>query len=138
VYAVKRHLRSTFEDSELIKNVQVNSKLCEACINGKKSRQKFEKHKNKENIERPLFVIHSDVCGLITPSTIDNKNYYVVFIDQYTHYCVTYLITYKSDVIFVFKDFVAKSEAHFNLKMVNLYIDNGREYLSNEMREFCV
>jgi len=22
--------------------------------------------------------------------------------------------------------------------MVNLYIDNGREYLSNEMKEFCV
>jgi len=41
-------------------------------------------------------------------------------------------------VFFAFKDFVAKSEAHFNLKMVNLYIDNGREYLSNEMREFCV
>lgn len=62
-----------------------------------------------------------------------NKNYYVVFIDQYTHYCVTYLITYKSDVFFVFKDFVAKSEAHFNLKMVNLYIDIGREYFSNEI-----
>jgi len=117
-----------FEDSELIKNVQVkSSKLCEACINGKQSRLKFEKHKNKENIERPLFVIQSDVCGPITLSTIDNKNLYVVFIDQYTHYCVTYLITYKSDVFFVFKDFVAKSVAHFNLKMVNLYIDNGRE-----------
>jgi len=24
------------------------------------------------------------------------------------------------------------------LKIVNLYIDNGREYLSNEMRQFCV
>jgi len=26
----------------------------------------------------------------------------------------------------------------FNLNIVNLYIDNGREYLSNEMKEFCV
>lgn len=38
----------------------------------------------------------------------------------------------------MFKNFIAKSEAHFNLKIVNLYIDNGGEYLSNEMREFCV
>jgi len=38
----------------------------------------------------------------------------------------------------MFQDFVAKSEAHFNLKVVYLYIDNGREYLSNEMRQFCV
>jgi len=50
----------------------------------------------------------SDVCGTITPSTIDIKNYYEVFIDQFTHYCVTYLITYKSEVIFVFKDLVEK------------------------------
>jgi len=83
-------------------------------------------------------VVHSDVCGPITPSTINEKNYYVIFVDQYTHYCVTYLIKNKSDVFDMFKDFLAKSEAHFNLKMVNLYIDNGREYLSNGMREFCV
>jgi len=38
----------------------------------------------------------------------------------------------------MFKDFVAKCEAHFNLKTVNLYIDNGREYLSNVIRQFCV
>lgn len=60
-----------FEDGELIKNVQVNcNELCEACIKGKQSRLKFEKQKNKENIKRPLFVIHFDVCGPIIPSTI--------------------------------------------------------------------
>jgi len=111
--------------------VRWQPELCEACISGEQSN-------NKENIDRPLFVVHSDVCGPITSSTIDNKNYCVVFIDQFTIYCVTYLITYKSDVFFVFKDFVSKIEAHFNLKMVHLYIDNGMEYLSNEMREFCV
>ncbi|CAD7082063.1 unnamed protein product [Hermetia illucens] len=35
------------------------------------------------------------------------------------------------------KDFVAKSEAHFDLKVVNLYSDNGGEYLSNEMKDYC-
>ena len=61
-----------------------------------------------------------------------------MFIDKYTHYCVTYLITYKSDVFSVFKDFIAKSEAHFSLKVSNLYYDNGREYLSNKMKDYCV
>ncbi|CAD7087797.1 unnamed protein product [Hermetia illucens] len=35
------------------------------------------------------------------------------------------------------KDFVAKTEAHFDLKVVNLYSDNGGEYLSNEMKDYC-
>jgi transposase InsO family protein len=67
--------------------------------------------------------------------TVDGKNYFVTFID--THYTVVYLITYKSDVFPMFKDFVAKCEAHFNLKIVNLYCDNGREHLSNEYKDFC-
>lgn len=69
---------------------------------------------------------------------INNKKYFVLFIDQFTHYCVTYLITYKSDVFSVFRDFVAKSEALFNSKVINLYCDNGREYLPNEMKDYCV
>jgi len=133
---IKRH--NMFEDSHLLKNVQINNEICEPCVNGKQCRLPFEKSKNKIYIRRPLFIIHSDVCGPITPSTVDGKSYYVVFIDQYTHYCVTYLLAYKSDIFAMFKDFIAKSEAHFSLKVANLYIDNGREYLSNEMRQFCV
>ena len=126
-----------FDDIDILKNIQIDNKLCEACINGKQSKLPFNKFKNKDYIKRPLFIIHSDVCGPITPPTIDGKNYYVIFVDQFTHYCVTYLVTYKSDVFTMFKDFVSKSEAHFNFKVVNFYIDNGREYLSNEMREYC-
>lgn len=93
--------------------------------------------KDKEYIQRPLFVAHSDVCGPITPSTIDEKNYFVNFIDDYTHYTVTYLMSKKSEVYTCFKDYVAKSEVLFNTKLVHLYCDNGREYLSGEMKEFC-
>jgi len=104
-----------FEDVELVKFIKFNNELCEACINGKQARLPFEKIKNKEYIKRHLIIIHSDVCGPITPSSIDGRNYYVIFVDQYTHYCVTYLMTYKSVVFNFFKDFIAKSEAHFNL-----------------------
>ena len=98
----------------------------------------FNKNKDKSYIERPLFIVDSDVCGPITPSNIDNKSYFVMFIDEFTHYCVTYLLTYKSDVFSIFKDFIAKNEAHFNLKVVNLDCDNDREYLSIEMKDSCV
>ncbi|CAK9796153.1 Copia protein [Anthophora plagiata] len=126
------------DDIEYIEKVIPTNNLCEACINGKQARLPFEKAKDKIHIKRPLFIVHSDVCGPITPSTINDKNYFVLFVDEFTHYCVIHLITYKSDIFSVFQDFVAKSEAHFNLKIVNLYCDNGREYLSNEMKDYCV
>ena len=130
--------KQMINDLGQIEKVTPNDNLCEPCINGKQARLPFEKVKDKRYVRRPLFIVHSDVCGPITPTTIDNKNYFVLFVDEFTHYCVSYLITYKSDVFSIFKDFIAKSEAHFNLKVVNLYCDNGREYLSNEMKDYCV
>lgn len=43
----------------------------------------------------------------------------------------------KSEVVTCFRDYVNKSEAHFNLKVIHLYCDNGREYLSGEIKDFC-
>lgn len=64
-----------FCDNNILANVNPTNEMCEACLNGKQARLRFEKRKNKEHITRPLFVIHSDVCGPITPVSIDDKNY---------------------------------------------------------------
>jgi len=74
----------------LLTNVNPVNDLSEACIRGKQTRLRFEMVKNKDHINRPLFVVHSDVWSDNT-SNINKKNYYVVFIDQYTHYRETYL-----------------------------------------------
>lgn len=91
----------------------------------------FNQIKDKILIKRPLFIVHSDVCGSITPLTIDNKNYFVLLVDQYTHYCYSQI-----GRVLCFKDFVAKSETKCNLKLVNLYCDNGEEYFSTEMKKY--
>ena len=72
-------------DITQIENVTIDESLCEACINGKQKRLPFNKNKYKSYIERPLFIVRSDVCGPITPSTIDNKNYFVMFIDIFNN-----------------------------------------------------
>lgn len=77
--------------------------------------------------------MHSDVCGPILPGTPSGKKYFVTFVDDFTHYCVVYLIREKTEVFQVFKDYVPKCEAHFNTKIEFLYSDNGGEYLSLEM-----
>lgn len=127
-------------DSKIFDNLVIPSdELCEPCILGKQARLPFAKSKDKSNNNnRPLFIIHSDVCGPIKPSTVDDKNYFVTFIDDFTHYTVTYLMYAKSEVLKCFQDFVAKSENLFNHKVTNLYCDNGREYLSNEFKDYCV
>lgn len=87
---IKRN--SLFEDVDIIKKIKCNDGLCEACVMGKQCKLPFNERKDKSHITRPLFQIHSDVCGPISPSTTNQKKYFVTFIDQFTHYCVTYLI----------------------------------------------
>lgn len=133
---IKRNKLS--DESKLLDKIEPTNKICEGCIFGKQARLPFAKAKNKTHVNRPLFIIHTDVCGPIKPTTINDKNYFVAFIDDYTHYTVTYLITYKSDVFTAFKDYAAKSEVHFNLKIAYIYCDNGTEYLSTDFKSYCV
>ncbi len=125
-------------DVNLIGSISVYDDLCEACIAGKQARKPFNYFKDKSYVKRPLFIVHSDVCGPITPTAMEGQKYFVTFIDEHTHYCVVYLLTRKCDVFAAFKDFLGKAEAHFNLKLVNLYCDNGGEYLSGEMKDYFV
>lgn len=134
---IQLKMKELAEDSICLNNVNPLEFLCESCIQGKQARLPFAKNKNKIHIQRPLYIVHSDICGPITPPTINQKNYFVNFIDEYTHYTVTYLMSHKSELIIYFKDYIEKAESNINSKVVHLYCDNGREYLSNEMKEFC-
>lgn len=128
---MKRH--NMAQDIEIIRNVHSDNNLCEPCIMGKQCRKPFNASKERK-INRPIFEIHSDVAEI--PNSIDNKKYYVTFIDRFSHYCAVYLMSNKSEVFHHFKDYKAKVEALFKDKIIYLYCDNGGEYLSKEMMDF--
>lgn len=58
----------------------------------KQARLPFKNMNNKNNIEKPFFIVHSDVCSPIN-YIVNGKNSFVTFVDSYTHYCVTYLFS---------------------------------------------
>lgn len=80
-----------------------HAKDCEVCIQGKQTKLPFHKHKDKST-KRPLEVIHSDVCGPITPSTWDNKGYYMTIIDDFTHFGMVFFLEHKSKVFKYFQE----------------------------------
>lgn len=74
-------------DKNTIKNIKLESQICEACIQGRQVRLPSKGSKDKSYIKSPLSNVHSDICGPITSTTVDNNNYFFIFIDEYTHYC---------------------------------------------------
>lgn len=109
---IKMH--DLYESKELVSIVPPDDYLCEPCIYGKQHRLPFAVAKDRSHVTRPLFCIHSDVCGKILPNTIDGYSYFISFIDEFTHYAVIYLLKHKSEGFDAFKDYVGKSESHFN------------------------
>ena len=54
--------------------------------------------KSPEQANMLLEVIHSDVCGPMQAHTYSGKRYFVTFVDEYSHYCMVFLLKNKSEV----------------------------------------
>lgn len=108
---------------------------CVACKKGRMVRRRFGS-RMKYKATRVLEVIHSDVCQLSHPSR-DGHKYFVSFIDDYSKHSVVYQIKRKSEVFESFVHFVKQAERETGERIVDLRSDNGGEYVSHRMQEWC-
>lgn len=109
--------------------------FCKVCIEAKQVRLPF--NSKRERATKPLQIIHSDVCGPIDPPTYDGKKYFLTCVDDYTHFTKVYLLASKSEVFEFIKEYVNEAESHFNLRAVKLRCDNGGEYKSSGLQQWC-
>lgn len=112
-----------------------NNSVCEPCLLGKMTRQPFNRQGRRAT--RPLELVHTDVCGPITPLTEEGYKYFLTFIDDYTHFVWVYLLSNKSEVFDKFKHYYFHASNHFNANILKLRSDNGGEYVSRQFQEFC-
>lgn len=117
---------SDFKNLELICSVCAQAKMCRKPHNTVRQRA-----------TRPLQIVHSDVCGPIDPPTFDGKCYFLVVIDDFTHYCEVYLLEKKSEVFEHLKAYIQKSENSHQLKVSKIRCDNGGEYSSLKLKSWC-
>ena len=112
-----------------------NKPFCEGRVMGKQHRCPYPKGTSYRATE-PFELIHSDVCGPMSESSIGGSRYYVTFIDDFTKYTVVYFLKNKSQVLEKFKDFhsYAKNVSGKGIKVIRT--DNGGEYCSKEFDSF--
>lgn len=110
---------------------------CEVCVKAKQTKMPYEDLPQERKAKRLLETISTDICGPIKPATYDGKSYFLTFIDHFSHFCVTYLLSNKSEALEKFKSYVAMVESKFNTKIEKLRCDNGGEYISRDFKTFC-
>lgn len=110
--------------------------ICEPCVIGKQSRKPFTTREEKRS-SRVLELIHSDVCGPISPIGLNGVKYFVTFTDDWSHFAMVFLVERKEDVFECFEQYEALVTAKFGQKISRFRCDNGGEYRSKQFDQFC-
>ena len=109
--------------------------FCEACVNGKLHRCSFPTGGAKRAHE-PLGLVHSDLCGKITPKSSGGAEYFLTLTDDKTRYVWVYVLKTKDETFTKFCEWKASVENSSGYKLKTLRTDNGGEYVSNEFKNF--
>ena len=98
-----------------IPELQVNHEgVCRGCAQGKNVKSLLPSNDNK--VKGILDIVHSDVCGPMSTTSLSKYVYYVSFIDDFSRKTWIYFLKGKNEVFNKFKEFKALVENLFEKK----------------------
>ena len=89
-------------------NVTNSIGFCETCIGGKHHRSPFKP--SKRQVNEPLELVHTDVCGKMSENSIGSAEYFMTFTDEKTHYSWVYFLKTKDQAFDRFQEWMAMVE----------------------------
>lgn len=119
-----------------IPRVTIEKEVCGSCLLGKQTRQVFPQA-TSYHASKKLELIHGDLCGPITPSTMAGNRYIFVLIDDYSRYMWTALLKEKGEAFNKFKKFKCLVEQESGEHIQVFRTDRGGEFVSHEFNSFC-
>lgn len=108
---------------------------CECCLEAKLTRSPFPSATEKKTT-KILELLHTDVCGPISPPSYGGHRYVMTLIDDYSGYTRVYLMKQKSEAEIKIKQFVAEMGTRFGRKPQVIRSDRGGEYTGNALLNF--
>ena len=93
-------LITQISSKELVRGIPyikfIKDNVCDACQLGKQIKSSF-KSKNQISTSRPLQLIHMDLFGPISISSLGDRKYAFVIVDDYSRYTWTYFFKHKNE-----------------------------------------
>jgi len=103
-----------------------NFDTCVDCVKGKLTAKVRNIGANRN--DNVLELIHTDICGPITPTSMGGYRYFITFIDDYSRFGWIDLLQEKSSSLDAFKSFKAAIELKTGKKIKCVRFDKGGEY----------
>jgi hypothetical protein len=112
-----------------------NNSVCESCKMGKLTCSQF-KSKSFTSSEKPLQIVHMDLCGPSRKEGSRGERYFMLAIDDFSGLTWVSFLREKSDVFEKCKKFKALAEKKTGRKLKAIRSDRGGEFLSRDFKEF--
>lgn len=117
----------------LIKKVE---QVCDGFALGKQHRAPFPQA-SAWRASDGLELVHTDLCGPITPITPGGKSYFMLVVDDHSRYMWLELLARKDEALACFKKFRAVAELELGRRLKALRTDRGGEFNSGAFVVFC-
>lgn len=116
-------------------DVKTEVDFCEPCVHGKLHKCPLPTN-GARRADEPLGLVHSDVCGKMTPKSAGGAEYLLTFTDDKTRYVWVYALKQKSEVFSKFCEWKALVEKSSGHKLKTLRTDSGGEFMTSEFQNF--
>jgi hypothetical protein len=126
---------SSLSRSSFIQCISKKHDFCHACQLGKHTRLPF--CSSSHRVEHPFDLIHLNFWTSPVVSVSGSK-YYLVILDDFTHYLWTFPLKLKSDTFTTLSNFFAYMSTQFGRTVKAIQFDNGREFDNSYTRIFLL
>lgn len=113
-----------------------NDQICDACQLGKQIRTSF-KTKKVVSTSTPLELLHIDLFGPNSTTSLESKSYGFVIVDDYSRYTWVCFLTYKNDALPAFINHYRKAENEKGFFIVSIRSDHGGKFKGDEFENYC-
>nr|GEX91753.1 putative copia-type Pol polyprotein [Tanacetum cinerariifolium] len=109
--------------------------LCSACEQ-RKIHRKHHKSKTASVSNKPLYLLHMDLCGPMRVQSINGKRHVLVVVDDYSRYTWVFFFHSKDEASEVIIFFIKKTQVNLQLQVQRVRTDNGTEFKNKTLAKF--
>jgi hypothetical protein len=110
--------------------------FCDTCMLAKHRYDAFPKQ-SRYRMDKALELVHGDLYGPVKPATLGGRHYFLLLVDDATHYMWVALLVAKSEAAGTIKRIQVAAEKECGHKLRVLRTDNGGEFTTTEFAAYC-
>jgi hypothetical protein len=129
-------LKNIEEVKDLPRISKPQDSMCKPCQVRKLTRTQF-KSNSSTSIEKPVQLVHMDLCGPSRQEGTGKENYFMLIIDDYSRITWVSFLKEKDEAFEKFKKFKSLTKNQTGKRLKEVRSDRGGEFMSSDFKEFC-